>query len=1802
MKYKLVVFLLLAFSVRVFGQCTFTVNITASTTSVCNGTAAVLTANPSGGQAPYTYLWTKTGETSQTISTDQAGVAYIVNVKDAAGCIGTTSITLAANPTPGAPTAPDAIACPNTTTTLTASGSTGSYQWYNADGTFRAGGATITTDIITQKTSYYVETTVNGCTSARTTVNVFPISGPTVITGSTCPGSSVTFTAAGAGDYKWYDNPSASGNPVGTGATFTTPSLFATTNYYVVGTTAGCVSLPTTATATVINSPAPPTVLGVSTCSGSVATLHASGAPNTVFDWFDVPTGGTSLISSPDYTTPALTASKTYYVQATIGQCVGSRTAVTVTINPIPADPVLTDVTGCFGSSLTITPPTPTDGGTYNWYATATSFKSFATGNSYTINNLTAPVTYYVEAVSAAGCVSSGRKPINILVNPIPDAPVVSGPTTICANNVTTLTATGPAGATYDWYTTPTGGTSLTIPSSANFTTPALISNTTYYVQATVNGCISSRTPVKVTVNPAPPTPTATGPTGPLCAGSPVTLTATGTGVSFEWYDAPTGGSQLSSGAVYNISAISATTTYYVQTTDNIGCPSPRNAITVTVNQLPPQPTITGVTTLCAGNKTTLTATSAGATSISWYANATTTTALFTGGNGSTYTTLTLGATKTYYVSASNGTCESLREPVTITVYSGDQFAYSSGTYCKLGGVNPVPVIKIPGGKFSATPAGLIIDPNTGVIDIGASPINKYTVLYTNGCAITNRVVRIVNTPDAGFSYGGTTFCQGSADIEPVYTDPLIGGGGVFTVDHPGILFGDGNTGSIDMTGSTPGTYKITNTIDATTAGCTTVTASTTITIVGKVAVNAGPDQTVATGTTVQLAGSITPAGTTGKWSGGTGTFSPSATDLKATYTPASGETRVTLTLTSDATACSAPVTNQVVLTFNPQPPPPIVSKVSPVCSGSQIVLSANGTGTSYQWYDAATGGTLLFTGKDYPVTLVVATTTTYTYYAQTTLAGVASTRTPITFTVNPLPDAPTFDPVAPVCPGTTATIIAKGSSGTYNWYTVPTGGIAFFHDASYTTGILTAGTSYYVEAVSSTGCVSPTRTEVDVAITTLPKVTSPLIDNVCSGTALNYTILADLPGTTFTYSRAVVPNISNPAVTDVASGTITEPLINISNNPVNVKYMITPTFQGCSGTPVPYVVTVYPTPTALNTTNTASVCSSVPSPNPVYKVNFSVPGTVAAWSRDAVPGIANQPVSGQISNAIYETLYNNTAAPIDVTYKFTYATANCEGSTYNVIVTVKPTATITSSLTGTACSSIPQAYAIESNVPSANFSWIRSASPEINNNTAGSNTVPGKVVDETLVNTSTKPVDVTYVITASENACSDKPFIYTVTVSPQIPTPTANAPKSICAGKTITLDSPTIYPGATYHWTGPNGFTSATQTPTVTIDNATAANSGQYTLYLQVGDCSSLTGTADVAVIDVPKVNAGQDMTICPTQNVVKLDGSVLGGSNKGIWSINGVTDSRLPDPTNATGNYIPTAADVASGSVTLALTYTGPDVCDVIYDEVVIKFGLVPGTDAGPDQEVCSQATTVVLDGKMILAGNGTWTTSGKGKFNASDVQPNGGPSPIYMVDPADIAAGSIQLFLTANNPDPACYKPTDTVTLTFMPPPTVSAGDTKFVLKGNKVVLTPKVSDPNVHYLWSPNTLLDNDTLKNPTVTGDVDQVYTLTVTDSRGCVATSSVAVTVAPPIVIPNTFTPNGDGINDVWDIQGLIAYTSADVNIYDRNGQRIFHSIGYGIPWNGTYNNKPLPFGTYYYVIDPKFFYKTFSGYITLVK
>jgi gliding motility-associated-like protein len=81
----------------------------------------------------------------------------------------------------------------------------------------------------------------------------------------------------------------------------------------------------------------------------------------------------------------------------------------------------------------------------------------------------------------------------------------------------------------------------------------------------------------------------------------------------------------------------------------------------------------------------------------------------------------------------------------------------------------------------------------------------------------------------------------------------------------------------------------------------------------------------------------------------------------------------------------------------------------------------------------------------------------------------------------------------------------------------------------------------------------------------------------------------------------------------------------------------------------------------------------------------------------------------------------------------------------------------------------------------------------------------------------------------------------------------------------------------------------------------------------------------------------------------------------------------------------------------------------------------------------------------------------------------------------------------------------------------------------------------------------------------------------------------VTVTVeAPGVTVPNTFTPNNDGINDIWGVSGLGQYPGTEVSVFNRSGYRVYHSIDYSSPFDGRINGAALPSGTYYYIIDTK--------------
>ncbi|MEO8886316.1 MAG: gliding motility-associated C-terminal domain-containing protein, partial [Mucilaginibacter sp.] len=177
------------------------------------------------------------------------------------------------------------------------------------------------------------------------------------------------------------------------------------------------------------------------------------------------------------------------------------------------------------------------------------------------------------------------------------------------------------------------------------------------------------------------------------------------------------------------------------------------------------------------------------------------------------------------------------------------------------------------------------------------------------------------------------------------------------------------------------------------------------------------------------------------------------------------------------------------------------------------------------------------------------------------------------------------------------------------------------------------------------------------------------------------------------------------------------------------------------------------------------------------------------------------------------------------------------------------------------------------------------------------------------------------------------------------------------------------------------------------------------------------------------------------------------------------------------------------------------------------------------------------------------------------------------------------------------------TASVTVTVIPKPTVNAGIDQTILSGNTIQLKPTITGSNLQYKWLPATYLDDPTIPNPIASPTQDITYTLYVTSQQGCFTVSDdIAIKVNANITPTNTITPNGDGINDVWNIPGLSTYPSCVVNIYNRYGKLLFTSLGYAKAWDGKYNNAVVPSGTYYYTIDLKNGSKVISGWIAVVK
>ena len=196
----------------------------------------------------------------------------------------------------------------------------------------------------------------------------------------------------------------------------------------------------------------------------------------------------------------------------------------------------------------------------------------------------------------------------------------------------------------------------------------------------------------------------------------------------------------------------------------------------------------------------------------------------------------------------------------------------------------------------------------------------------------------------------------------------------------------------------------------------------------------------------------------------------------------------------------------------------------------------------------------------------------------------------------------------------------------------------------------------------------------------------------------------------------------------------------------------------------------------------------------------------------------------------------------------------------------------------------------------------------------------------------------------------------------------------------------------------------------------------------------------------------------------------------------------------------------------------------------------------------------------------------------------------------------SGLVTVSMYFYNKD-GCISDTASKQLTIYPNPKLQLQHSITALSGGSVALIPLyVYGNELQYLWSPATYLTSDTAAIPISIPQDDITYTLKLSGKGGCFVTDTTFIRVLKGPEVPNAFSPNGDGINDVWKIKYLEFYPGAVIQVYNRFGQVVFSKVGYDKEWDGTYNGSPLPVGTYYYVINPKNGRSIISGAITIIK
>lgn len=454
--------------------------------------------------------------------------------------------------------------------------------------------------------------------------------------------------------------------------------------------------------------------------------------------------------------------------------------------------------------------------------------------------------------------------------------------------------------------------------------------------------------------------------------------------------------------------------------------------------------------------------------------------------------------------------------------------------------------------------------------------------------------------------------------------------------------------------------------------------------------------------------------------------------------------------------------------------------------------------------------------------------------------------------------------------------------------------------------------------------------------------------------------------------------------------------------------------------------------------------------------------------------------------------------------------------------------------------------------------------------------------------------------IIESDKGCKSLPYILAVTVN-DIPINNFIIPdvcladaQAIFANKSTDFDDSTS--SLNYLWDFGDPSSGALNSSTVKDGAHKYNSSGTYTVTLTVTNVKgckvtnskpfTVNGSFPKAGYEIINPNSLCSNKTFSLKNTSTVD---FGSITKVEWFIDGQKESEDLDPLPNKiydFNYAQFTSPLSKTLVIKMVVYSGGTCTDEITQQVVLL--------ASPVVKF-NQLTSICLNGGTVqFVGTETGGLQGTATYTGAGISSSGFFNPKL----AGVGVHTITYTFNATN-GCADQKKQD---IEVYPIPSVYAGPDFYILAGGEKQIDATASGNGLTFKWTPSNGLSRDDILNPTAMPEMDTKYTLTVTSAQNCASSSQINVYVLQGVNAPNSFTPNGDGINDVWNIKYLETYPNTSVEIFDRNGQRVYFSRGYAVPFDGNYKGQPLPVGTYYYIINPNSGRKSITGDLTIIR